>query len=202
MPSEKKRPVKIAVTGPPAAGKSTILALLQDLGVPTFSADAVVKELSKPCREGYHLFCQRFGRGFLTASGELDRRLILEAMLADPQFKKTLEEIFHPLVKKELFRWFQREKGQEVLAAEIPLLYQAGWADFFDQVIWVDCPEELLLARLEKRLGRKDLARKLLEQYQAGLPPKRKALELAGYLPRERLAEKITAILNQLKRQK
>ena len=168
MPEKERnpaRPVKIGITGPPAAGKSTVLKLFQEAGFPTFSADAVVRELSRPCRPGYHQLCARFGSRFLRADGALDRRALLRALLEEPPVKRALEEIFHPLVKERLLAWFREHGGAPLLAAEIPLLYQAGWADLFDEIIFVTCPREALEARLLERLQEPVLARQLLQCY-------------------------------------
>ncbi len=199
MPSVAKKPVKIAVTGPPASGKSTLLSSLASLGVPVFSADKVVRELSAPCQKGYHTLCRRFGQRFLTPSGELDRRLILETMLTDENFKKTLEEIFHPLVREKLAAWFDKHQDKPFLAAEIPLLYQAGWEKLFDLVIWLECPEKTLLKRLKDRLGDETLARKLLSCYQRELPAEKRALIWPGDLPPEKLRGALIKLLQKIK---
>ncbi len=162
----KKRNLKIAITGPPAAGKSTVLKIFEEMGYPVFSADKVVHHLSRPCQKGYHLVIKELGNAFLKENKEIDRRKLLKAMLVDYKVKKTLEDIFHPLVKEELLKWIKKEKNSDILAAEIPLLYQAGWENFFDQIIFVTCGEEILLKRLIDRLKDKNLAQKLIKSYQ------------------------------------
>jgi len=162
------KPLKIAVTGPPASGKSTVLKIFAEMGFPTFSADAVVHELSRPCQPGYHEVVARLGRRFLRPDGTLDRRALLEAMLEEPEVKGTLEAIFHPLVKERLEDWFRKHEREPLLVAEIPLLYQAGWDDLFDLVIFVNAPQDLLLKRLEERLKEGHLAQRLLASYQVG----------------------------------
>ncbi len=161
-----KKTLRIAITGPPAAGKSTVLKLLKELGVPTFSADEEVHRLSWPCQPGYHQILKRLGARFLKPNGELDRRALLKAMLKDPKIKNTLEDIYHPLVKERLFSWFEKHQNEEIIAAEIPLLYQAGWDKFFDKVIFVKCSPQILEKRLVKRLQDKELCQKLLASYQ------------------------------------
>ncbi|AEH45726.1 dephospho-CoA kinase [Thermodesulfatator indicus DSM 15286] len=169
---EHSNPIKIAITGPPAAGKTTVLSIFAQKGVPVFSADEEVKRLSQPCKPGFHLVVKKLGKDFLTKEGQLNRRKLLHAMLADPKTKKTLEEIFHPLVKKSLLDWFEKNKDKPLLVAEIPLLYQGSWEKIFDRVIWVTVPQEVLLERLSKRLKDERLAKDLLRCYQKDLPEK------------------------------
>ncbi len=190
-----KKPLKIALTGPPAAGKSTLLKVFHMLGYPTFSADVVVKRLSRPCQKGYHRLVQNFGKEILAPSGELDRQKIMEKMLEDQSFKKKLENILHPLVKEELLCWFEKEKDSPALVAEIPLLFQVGWDELFDLVIFLSCPRKILLERLRKRLKNDKLALALLENYEKGLPPTINASQIPGDLPSDLLKEKVQEIL-------
>ncbi|WP_022853057.1 dephospho-CoA kinase [Thermodesulfatator atlanticus] len=172
MSCEDKKPLKIAVTGPPAAGKSTILRMFAEEGVPVFSADEEVHKLSRPCQKGFHQIIAKFGEEFLTPGGELDRKRLLKAMLKDKKLKKALEGIFHPLVKDRLIKWVNENQGSSRLIAEIPLLYQAGWEVFFDKVIWVTAPEDVLIGRLTQRLGDVSLARALITRYFEDMPRK------------------------------
>ena len=192
------RPVKVALTGPPAAGKSTVLSLLSSAGVPVFSADEEVKRLSLPCKAGYHEVCRRFGLRFLDEEGRLNRPLMLREMLEDEALKKALEEIFHPLVRRALEAWFEKHRERRLLAAEIPLLYQVGWEPLFDLVIWVDTPREVVTRRLTHRLKDPLLAERLLMAYEKDLPPERKkAFPLKGTLAPEELKKELSRILSQ-----
>lgn len=198
MRCAKRRPVRVALTGPPAAGKSTALSLFSSVGVPVFSADEEVKRLSLPCKAGYHEVCRRFGPRFLDGEGRLNRPLMLKEMLEDEALKRALEEIFHPLVREALEAWFEEHEKERLLVAEIPLLYQAGWEPLFDLVIWVDTPRELVLKRLTHRLKDPLLAERLLSAYEKDLPPERKrALPLEGTLPPDELKKALSRIFSQ-----
>ncbi len=197
MPCGEKKPLKIGLTGPPAAGKSTILKAFEDLGFPVFSADEVVRRLSRPCKEGYHRLVKAFGEEILSASGELNRHLILRKMLEDSGFKRKLEDLLHPLVKKELLSWLESEGDAPLKVAEIPLLFQAGWEGIFDMIIFVSCPREILLKRLKDRLGDEHLAQALLRTYEKELPEIKKAFVLSGTLPENQLRQKISEIISK-----
>ncbi|OAG28630.1 dephospho-CoA kinase [Thermodesulfatator autotrophicus] len=164
--------LRVAITGPPAAGKTTVLSIFAKKGVPVFSADEEVRKLSGPCKVGFHQVIKALGKEFLTKEGELNRRKLLCAMLTNLEIKKKLEEIFHPLVKNSLLLWFDKNRDKPLVVAEIPLLYQGGWERFFDRVIWVIAPEEVLLKRLSQRLKDEKLAKELLKCYKKDLPEK------------------------------
>ncbi len=53
-------PLHLILTGSAGCGKSTVLRLLQESGLPTWSADAVVSRLYEPGQDGWSLLDQRF----------------------------------------------------------------------------------------------------------------------------------------------
>lgn len=202
MPCEKKKTktYKIAITGPPAAGKTTILSLFKEYSIPVFSADEEVRKLSRPCQKGYHLLVKKFGREILSPEEELDRRKILEKMLTSSSFKRDLEALLHPLVRERLQEWFEKHEGESLLVAEIPLLFQAGWERLFDLTIFISCSERTLLERLQRRLKDRRLAEMLLETYLKSLPSGKRAFILSGELLPEELKSTVKNILQSLEK--
>lgn len=145
-------PFKIAVTGGPATGKSTVLRRLARKGVPTFSADEVVRELTRPGTLVWVRIREVFGEEFFRPNGELDRRALLRRIVSDRKARERLEKILHPEVKKEFQAFLEASQGAPVVAAEIPLLFEVGWEDLFDLVMVVYVSEEVQKRRLLERL--------------------------------------------------
>lgn len=152
---------KIAVTGGPATGKTTFLSILKELGYPTFSADEVVRRLiapGGPAHERIRELCP----WAVGPEGAFDRRLILRRLVEDVAFRSVLEDLLHPLVKDELLAFFEAHSGTEFVFAEIPLLFEAGWEELFDEVWVVACDRETQKARLHQRLSDPGLVERLL----------------------------------------
>ncbi len=155
-------PFKIAITGGPASGKSTVLEKFEKKGLPVFSADKVVYELSQPGTNIYHQIKANFGDKYILTTGELDRRALLRLIIADSSAKKRLEAILHPAVKDRLFDFFHEHRQARVIVAEIPLLFELGWEKWFDLVMVVYVPEKIQKARLLERLGDEKLVEGIL----------------------------------------
>lgn len=150
---------KIAITGSLGTGKSTILKILQNLGFSTFSCDEVVKNLYKD-PDIQKKIIEIFGKEILSIDGKLNKRKILEKILENNKLKEKLESLFHPLVKEKLLEFIRERKEEKIIFAEVPLLFEAGWEDLFDEIWVITCSpltqkERILKKGLEEKLGEK-----------------------------------------------
>jgi len=150
---------KIAITGSLGTGKSTILKILQNLGFSTFSCDEVVKNLYKN-PDIQKKIIEIFGKKILSIDGKLNKKKILEKILEDNKLKEKLESLFHPLVKEKLLEFIRERKEEKIIFAEVPLLFEAGWEDLFDEIWVITCSlltqkERILRKGLEEKLGEK-----------------------------------------------
>ncbi len=145
--------VRVGLTGGVAAGKSTVSAMLTDLGAVVIDADLLAREVVAPGSEGLAAVVAAFGPGVLTADGELDRPSLGALVFAEPDARRRLEAIVHPLVRA---RAAELEAGAEpdtVVVHDIPLLVETGQAESFDVVVVVDAPEDVQLRRLVEQRG-------------------------------------------------
>jgi dephospho-CoA kinase len=134
-------PVTIAVTGPFASGKSTLVGFLGELpGAETASADEIVHHLLKNDRRAISRIVERFGKNVSGADG-IDRRALGREVFADAEALRDLEEILHPLVRDETDRRIAAS-GAELFVVEIPLLFETGRDEDFDYTVAVMVPEE------------------------------------------------------------
>ena len=135
-----KGPVTIAVTGPFACGKSTFVRMLGELGAETVSADEIVHDLLSGDPETIERVVERFGEGVLGEEG-IDRKALGHRVFGDSEDLQDLEDILHPLVRKETDRR-AADTEAEVLVVEIPLLFEGGRSGTFDLTVAVTAPEE------------------------------------------------------------
>ncbi len=144
---------RVGLTGGVASGKSTVSAILEELGAVVIDADKLAREVVAPGTEGLDQVVEAFGPDILTADGELDRPALGAIVFADEDARRRLEAIVHPLV---------RRRGRELEAAapagalvvhDIPLLAETGQAEKFDAVIVVDAPVETQVERMLSQRG-------------------------------------------------
>lgn len=128
----------LGVTGEPASGKTEALLALAVLGARVMNSDRLVRKLSARGTPAYAKIVRRFGRGICGGSGAIERRRLREEVRRDPRAMIFLERLFHPLVKKEARSLTRRLKARPgLLAVEVPLLFEAGMAKYFDRVLCV-----------------------------------------------------------------
>jgi dephospho-CoA kinase len=143
-------PVTIAVTGPFASGKSTLVRLLGELpGTETASADEIVHHLLKNDHKTMAKIVERFGEGVKGPEG-IDRKALGRVVFGDAEALRDLEEILHPLVSSETDRRIEASTAQ-VFVMEIPLLFETDRDNDFDYTVAVTVPEGRRSAWAEER---------------------------------------------------
>ena len=125
--------LKLGLTGSIATGKSTVLNMLKEHGIPTFSSDEAVHELyaGDAVAPVDALFP---GVG---ASGTIDRAELSQRLLAAPGRLQELEAVVHPLVRARIAKFLAESEasGADIAVVDIPLLYEGGHDWGLDAVI-------------------------------------------------------------------
>ena len=148
--------VRIGLTGGIGSGKSTVLAMLVARGAAAVDADAISRATTAAGGAAIPLIASRFGADFLTPEGALDRAKMRERAYAQPEARRELEAIIHPLVGAEIARQVDAAlaAGARCIVFDIPLLVESGrWRAQLDRVLVVDCEPETQVARVVARSG-------------------------------------------------
>lgn len=141
----------VGLTGGIASGKSFVGALFRKKGVPVIDADQLSREVVRPGTEGFGRVARAFPEA-VTAQG-LDRTRLGQIIFADPLKRRELEDIIHPLVRREFLRQKDRYERAPLLVYEVPLLFEKGIDREMDVVVVVDVPVEVQRERLFRRSG-------------------------------------------------
>jgi dephospho-CoA kinase len=147
---------KLGLTGGIGSGKSTVAAILVELGATLIDADAISRALTASGGAALPAITKSFGPSLIKPNGALDRDLMRAKVFADPEAKLQLEAIIHPLVRHELVRQMEsaQKAGAACVVCEIPLLVESGhWKPLMDQVLVVDCSEQTQIQRTMARSG-------------------------------------------------
>lgn len=143
----------MGLTGGVASGKSTVSAMLRELGAVVIDADQLAREVVAAGTEGLAEIVAAFGDDVLTRDGELDRPAMGALVFADEEARRRLEAIIHPRVRA---RGAELEAGagpDAVVVHDIPLLAETGQAGSFDAVVVVDVPVETQVQRMTELRG-------------------------------------------------
>lgn len=145
--------LRVGLTGGIGSGKSTVANMLADCGAVVIDSDAIARQLTAPGGAAIDLIAKQFGAHFLTPQGALDRDRMRELVFGDAGAKKKLESIVHPLVGAESARQ-AAQADSACIVFDVPLLVESGrWRQRVDQVLVVDCSEELQISRVMARSG-------------------------------------------------
>ncbi len=141
----------VGLTGGIGSGKSTVARLFEKLGAVTLDADALVREMLAPGGRAVAAVAQAF-EGVQSPAGGIDRKALADRAFADPESRKRLESILHPLVveeRRKKLRAIREERGENaIVVSEAALIYEAGTAGEFDATVLVTAPQDVRRARL------------------------------------------------------
>lgn len=149
----------IGLTGGLASGKSTVAAMLRDLGGVVVDADAIVRELQEPGTPVYRAIVEAFGPDVVRSDGSLDRSALASRIFVDPVARQRLNAIMHPrvreLIRQEVADLQARIPAGAVVVLDVPLLLDTAPRDAFsiDGVIVVVVDEATQIARFRARTG-------------------------------------------------
>lgn len=142
---------RIGLTGGIGSGKSTVSAMLADLGAHVVDADAIAREVVEPGSQGLAELAETFGQAILNPDGSLDRAGLADVAFADPQARATLNGILHPKIAARTAELIAQIPDDAVLVHDVPLLVELGMQKAYDLVVVVDAPDGLRVQRLVAR---------------------------------------------------
>jgi len=143
--------IVLGLTGSIGMGKSTTAKMFAEAGVPVHDSDEAVHRLysgkATPLIEG------AFPGS--THNGVVDRNLLSQKVLGNPEALKRLEAIVHPLVRADADAFLKRQKksGAPIAVLDIPLLFETGGRNRVDKVVVVTASPEIQRQRVLSRPG-------------------------------------------------
>lgn len=145
----------VGLTGNIAAGKSAVAERLAAFGATVIDADVLAREAVRPGTRALRRIVDRWGVAVLDTDGALDRAALRRIVFADAAERAALDAIVHPEVARlrEAHVADARARGDRLVICDIPLLFETGLESRMDQVVLVDAPAELRLARLVRDRG-------------------------------------------------
>jgi dephospho-CoA kinase len=143
--------LRIGLTGGIGSGKSTVSRLLEQRGAVIVDADAIAREVVAPGTPGLAAVTEAFGDGVVAPDGSLDRPALAAVVFADPEARKRLDAIVHPLVRARAAEVAAAAPADAVVVNDVPLLVETGQAGSYDLVLVVEADPATRVARLVQR---------------------------------------------------
>ncbi len=145
--------IVLGLTGSIGMGKTTVAGQFRQCGVPTHDSDAAVHDLMKPSGAAYKPIVTLFPS--VEKDGAIDRQALGRIVFNDPDKKKALEAILHPMVRSlsDEFLRSCRFKGYKMALLDVPLLFETGGHRRVDYVVCVTAPKFVQKRRVLARPG-------------------------------------------------
>jgi dephospho-CoA kinase len=211
MSSSDQKPYVLGITGTIGSGKSLVGEILERRGIPVIDTDKLVHSLLDSPSVQVQLK-ERFGESIMaakTGEGAVDRAALGRIVFTDDGARKDLEAIVHPATIFECRKQVdalakvhrvQKLGGRGIVAVLVPLLFEAGLADEYDEIWTVYADDDILKERLRKRdnLNTDELEKRLAAQ----LPQKEKMSRAAQVInnsgTKEETERQVALLLDKL----
>jgi dephospho-CoA kinase len=140
--------LRVGLTGGIGSGKSTVARRFRELGAIVIDADQLAREVVTVGSTGLAAVHERFGDAVLAADGSLDRGALGEIVFADPQARKDLEAITHPLISARTRSLMASAPPDRVVVHDVPLLVEKQMSAAYHLTVVVGADEDIRMARL------------------------------------------------------
>lgn len=144
--------IKLGLTGPTGAGKSTVARLLEQNGIPLVDADAIARTVTEKGSPVLSALADTFGKDILFPDGSLDRRALAAVAFSSKENTEKLNAVTHPAILARIRRALADATGDAVVL-DAPLLFETGLDALCDHTVAIVADEAVRLARITARDG-------------------------------------------------
>ena len=143
----------IGITGSIGMGKTTVSKMLRILKIPVFDSDKKVRDIL----EKNHYVIEKISKIWPDTvlsnqtQKKIDKLVLSNKIFRSKNERKKLEELIHPLVKKERVTFLRRSKKFSIVGLDTPLLYETGMDKDCDYVFLVNTTQKIQKKRVLMR---------------------------------------------------
>ena len=143
--------LRVGLTGGIGCGKSTVAAMMRELGCQIIDADKMAHAVIAPGAPACDEIRRQFGPDVFAPDGSIDRARLAAVAFADAKKLALLNAIVHPAVLRDIDREFERLSAIDprgVAVVEAALLIESGYHRRLDRLILVSCTPQQQMERL------------------------------------------------------
>ncbi len=141
--------IKVAITGGIGTGKTTILSMFADKGIPVFNSDEIAREImnTNPLLKNEIIIA--FGDKAYDKN-KLNKKYLSNVVFNNETLLKKINSIVHPYVADEFNSWIKKQDSKYIIY-ESAIIFENQGEGFFDKIICVIAPEDDIISRVMKR---------------------------------------------------
>jgi len=166
--------IRVGVIGGIGSGKSFISKLFNS---PVFNADREVEILYKNNVECYKKLRKKLPN--FVKSFPISKSQLIKAINEDKKNLKKISSVVHPLVRKKMKLFLNKNKKSKIIILDIPLLIENKLYKKKDILIFVKSNQNKVISRLKKR---KNYNKKILLNLRKNQTKLLKKRKLANYI--------------------
>jgi dephospho-CoA kinase len=154
--------LRVGLTGNLGSGKSLIARIFHILTIPVYHADDISKSfLSNKIVQ--NKIQEAFGSAVFISTHEIDRKALGKLAFSDSRKLTTLNAILHPLIREDFREWCSSHQEKPYIIQEAAIIFESGFREEYDKIIYVSCPEELAIERAIARdnANREDILKRM-----------------------------------------
>lgn len=140
----------VGITGGIATGKSTVSAMLRELGYQVIDSDTIAKDVMNHNKQVLLKLKRHFPEAFDINKKVINRQLLAQIIFYNSKKRNLLNQIVHPIVKQEIYNQINLST-EKIIFVDVPLLYESNFEDLFDYIIVVYTDESIQVNRLVER---------------------------------------------------
>ena len=166
--------IRIGVIGGIGSGKSFIAKLFNS---PVFNADREVNFLYKNSKECFKKLSKKIPN--FVDKFPISKKQLIKAINHDKKNLKKISSVVHPLVRKKMKFFLEKNKKKKIVILDIPLLIENKLYNNKDILLFVRSSQKKIIYRLKKR---KNYNKKILIKLKENQINLLKKKRLANYI--------------------
>lgn len=167
----------VGLTGGIASGKSTVAAMLTDLGAYIIDTDKIARDVVLPNRPAWYEIAAHFGSRILQPDGNINRVVLGKVIFKNAAERLCLEKITHPYIEEKVKECIKMADkiGHKLVVIDIPLLFEVGWEKMTNEtwVVYVSLDIQLSRLRTRNQLTHQQAMKRINAQMSVGEKVKR-----------------------------
>lgn len=140
----------VGLTGNIASGKTTAAKIFSSFGVHVINADKISREITAKNTPAYKKIVAHYGANIVLDDSELNRRRLREIIFSDANERRWLENLLHPLIRKQLAEQVN-VCSTSYCVIEIPLLLDKEHYPYLNKILVITAPQNIQIARVMER---------------------------------------------------
>lgn len=146
----RKKTLRLAITGGIGSGKTTVAKALEAYGVPVYYSDFWARYLQENSPEIVEQIKLVFGKNAYHTDGTLNREFLSKEVFANAESLAKLNRIVHGAVMRHFEQWADEQKA-DIVALESAIIFENGLERYFDKTLAVIAPQAVKIERVARR---------------------------------------------------